>query len=373
LVPISNDGRDELGEGVTNVGSIPIASVNSPPFIGRVWTIWVGAAIILALIGIGVIGMFVLKPETTIQEPMATDELARWQVLPAMPTARFGLGFTALDDRLYAIGGITENGPIDVVEIFNLKTNQWTDGPAKPTPVGEIAAAVIRGRILVPGGRLSSGEVSRKLEIYDPTTKAWTQGAPIPIGLSAYALAAYEGRLYLFGGWDGKDFTNRVFSYDIESNRWDEMPPMPTRRGYATAAVAGQKVYLMGGFDGKRALSDNEVFVPDLAASSTEAWDRASPLPVPVQDIGSVSIADNIYILGSNPSPNQSDITFIYTPQSGSWRSFEMPQQAFGEGIRTVGWGPNIYALGWANDQKPVDTHLVYQAVVIISFPVISK
>jgi DNA-binding CsgD family transcriptional regulator/N-acetylneuraminic acid mutarotase len=371
LIALPPEVGVEAGLGVGVQTSLPAPQATSVASGRRYWYLWIGGMILLALVGIGI---FLLRSGTAITPtPVVGDEPARWQALPGLPTARYGLGAVALDNRLYAIGGVAESGPSAAVEIFDLNSQRWTVGTGKPTPVGEIAAAVLRGQILVPGGRLSSGEVSQALEIYNPTTNSWSHGASMPVGLSAYALAAYEGRLYLFGGWDGAAFTDRVYAYDLEADRWEELPAMPTRRGYASAAIAGRKIYLMGGFDGEHALSTNEVFEPDQADSPEKVWGTAAELPVPIQHIGSASIADNIYVFGSNVPSGQANATFIYSPQADSWRSFEAPEQELGEEVRIVGWGANIYTLGGEIDQKPADTHLVYQAVVIISFPVISK
>ncbi len=371
LIALSSEVGTATGAGVGGPTGLPASHTASIAPGRRIWYLWFGALVLLALVGIGnYLFRQVASPTPT---PVAGDEPARWQALPGLPTARYGLGATALDNKLYAIGGMAESGPSAAVEIFDLNSQQWTVGSGKPTPVSEIGAAVVRGRIFVPGGRLSSGEVSRALEIYDPASNTWSQGAAMPVGLSAYALAAYEGRLYLFGGWDGKAFTDRAYAYDLEADRWEELPAMPNRRGYASAAVAGRKIYLMGGFDGEQALSTNQIFEPDLVDTPEKAWGTAAELPVPIQYIGSASIADNIYIFGSNPPPDQANATYIYSPQTDDWRSFEAPEQALGEGLRVIGLGANIYTLGGAVDQKPLDTHLVYQAVVIISFPVISK
>ena len=118
-----------------------------------------------------------------------------------MPQPRSRLALVSDGKRLYAIGGETADGVTGDLTVFDPSTNGWLPLAAKPTPVANVAAGFLSGRIYVPGGTTSDGGVSDALEIYDPATDRWEAGPTLPRPLTAYALVAWSGKLYLFGGW----------------------------------------------------------------------------------------------------------------------------------------------------------------------------
>jgi DNA-binding CsgD family transcriptional regulator/N-acetylneuraminic acid mutarotase len=329
---------------------------------------------ILLLFILITLGFLVLQlSPTAAPEPTPNSSGPHWLSLAPMSTSRYNLATAAIEGTLFAIGGKTSQGVTGLVEAYDIGNNTWRFVKEKPTPVEEVGAAVIGGKIYVPGGRLPSGQVTDIVEVYDPMHDNWAEAAPLPQALSAYALAAYEGRMYLFGGWDGKAFTNVCFVYDPELNSWARLPSMPTRRGYLGAAVAGRKIYLLGGFDGQKALAANEIFQPDLLNGQIPAWSEGTPLPEAIYQMGTSSIADIIYVLGGKgPKERQFSVMSLQN-QNGSWQAFEAPKSDLGEGLGVTSQGLNIYAIGGSLDEKYLNTNQVYQAVYTISFPIIVK
>jgi hypothetical protein len=61
----------------------------------------------------------------------------------------------------------------------------------KTDPVTEVGAAVVGGKIYVPGGRQHRAMISNQLEIFDPSQMRWGTGATLPLGISSYALASF--------------------------------------------------------------------------------------------------------------------------------------------------------------------------------------
>jgi N-acetylneuraminic acid mutarotase len=194
-----------------------------------------------------------------------------------MNIARYSFGAVAFDNRIYAIAGTTEQGVTGSVEIYDPAQDTWTPLRSKPTPVGEVEAAVIGGRIYLPGGQLASGEATNILEIYDMGSDRWVAGAPLPVSSIAPAVVAFEGRLYVFGGWDGKRYHDMAFEYEPAADQWKEIAAMPTARAYAGAAVAGGRIYVTGGRNDSGDLDVNGSFtgcrVPRAGAQS------AGPMP----------------------------------------------------------------------------------------------
>ncbi len=298
----------------------------------------------------------------------------RWQALAPMPTARYGLAAASYGDFVFAIGGHTAEGVTAAVERYDFRDKTWKSATDKPTPVYEINAAVIGGKIYVPGGRLASGKVTDALEIYDPVNDQWQQGAKLPAPVSAYALAAFEGKLYLFGGWDGEQVYSTVYAYDPQQDVWQEKPPMSVARAYSGAVVVGRKIYVLGGYDGQRALDISQVYLPDQEKNSaSSAWQEAPSMPEKIYAMGVTSIADIVYVLGGSGEEGRQYLALVFLEQTREWSMIEDLPKDMGEFIGLTNQGANLILLGGKSKNQPSQKALLYQAIFTVSIPIIVR
>jgi len=302
--------------------------------------------------------------------PSPIPTLMRWEEKAPMLTARSGLAAAVYENEIYAIGGEGLSGVTGRVEKYDPASDSWTTLTPKPVAVADINAAVIGGRIYVPGGRLTSGEPTDLMEVYDPRLDRWEQRAPLPVPLSAYAMVAFEGKLYVFGGWDGSRYIASTYEYDPDTDRWKERAPMPTARGFAGAAIAGGKIYVMGGMDGKQALTTNETYTPDQDLSGENPWQAQTPLPNGRYGMGVASIADIIHIVGGKRQ-TQLLPPLEYFPQRNEWLSFEAPLSDQWSGLGLIVVEANLHALGGLQGTVPSKQHVTYRAIYTISLPLI--
>ncbi|MFK7821110.1 MAG: Kelch repeat-containing protein [Planctomycetaceae bacterium] len=56
----------------------------------------------------------------------------KWKELPKPPFERRALSLAAVGDSVYAVGGMTKEGPTKSVSVFNIKNNTWSEGPELP-------------------------------------------------------------------------------------------------------------------------------------------------------------------------------------------------------------------------------------------------
>ena len=162
--------------------------------------------------------------------PPVRVAVQRWSAVAPLPEARSRLALAADGSRLYALGGETADGVTGELSIYDPKTNGWLPGVTKPTPVANIGAGVIGGRVYVPGGSTANGGVSDALEIYDPATDTWSSGPKLPRPLAAYTLTVWGDKLYLFGGWDGSAYRRETLIFDPASGMWVQGPLLPGAR-----------------------------------------------------------------------------------------------------------------------------------------------
>ena len=334
-----------------------------------------GVALILVLVGFGVSMVLRPKPEELSPEVAAfvsdLDE-NRWKQLADMPTARAGLAAAAFENQIYAIAGEGVEGVVDVNERYDPPSDSWESLSPKPVPVADVHAGVIGGLIYVPGGRLMNGGVSDVLEVYDPRLNLWSQGAPLPVPLSAYALATFEGKIYVFGGWDGENYLGSVYMYDPGQNAWMERAAMPTARAYAGAAEAGGKIFVIGGYDGKDALDVNEVYTLSQGNSDDDPWITLSPLPKARSRFGVVSVADILHLIGGQ-GVTENQLMVKYFPSRDVWESYNPPSEGAWINLELVPLGAFFQAIGGQMEGGYVSDNISYEAIYTIDIPILQN
>lgn len=335
---------------------------------------WIALLLGILTLGLASTGFFLSQQLTSMPfigtTPIPTT-FSRWERLADLPTARSGLAVAVHENHIYAIGGETLQGVTGKVESFDPVTNSWQTKSPKPLPVADVEAAMIGGKIFVPGGRLASGEITNIMEVYDPYKDFWELGAALPKALSAYALVTFEGRLYLFGGWDGNQYLDTVFVYDPSRGTWMTRTPMPTRRGFAGAVVVGGKFFVIGGFNGTNALAVSEVYHPDRDQGLGSPWEKGVSLPEGRYALGISSVTDVIYLVGGRGDTNAILQPLLYNPRTNSWKKFEEPILPVGYGLTLVPSGNYLYIIGGRDAQVTINHTLAYQAIYTIMIPVI--
>ena len=350
---------------------ISISGALARPFVH--WNRWmlVAGAMLLLLAAAVLPFRFFLRSsseeQASLPQPQGIDE-SRWTDLAAMRSERSGLAVVVLENQVYAIAGENDRGVTGMTERFDPISEQWSTLPSKPVPVGGVGAAVVGGRIFVPGGRLANGEITDILAIFDPRSQTWVNGSPLPQPRSAYALAEHEGKLYLFGGWDGNAYRDTVYEYDPELDRWNERSSMPGPRGYAGAVVAGDAIYVIGGHDGEKALTTNARYLPARDSDGDKAWEEASPMPGARYAMGITSIAEIVHVIGG---ANGGDAVqpLKYFPHADEWQEFASPLSVPWTNLGLVPVGTHIYAVGGAIEGRPTAKLLAYQAIYTVLLP----
>jgi N-acetylneuraminic acid mutarotase len=141
-----------------------------------------------------------------------------WTQLAPLPVGVGGYASAVVDGKIYIISGANEPKnsrdwePINLVQIFDPKTNQWTNGTSIPTPVYNAKACVItepsgEKRIHVIGGQLIYYWYDLTYidgvdlhQVYDPETDTWTNATAMPTPRTGLGLAVVYNQIYAIGG-----------------------------------------------------------------------------------------------------------------------------------------------------------------------------
>lgn len=188
------------------------------------------------------------------------DDRIWLNLFPELPSGRHGLGLVDADDRterMFAIGGYDESGPLATVDCWGvglvraldddgkqLFADHWeTDSETgetefvkldkdfmgydwRPTPPlhearGFHGVARIGRRIYAVGGRCRDIPPTEVLDL-DDLEAGWRPAAPLPKDLCRFSLVAWRGHLLAFGGETGfgKSVNTDVLEYDPEADTW---------------------------------------------------------------------------------------------------------------------------------------------------------
>jgi Kelch motif len=94
-----------------------------------------------------------------------------WSARPAdLPTARAAMyGVAARGGSVYVMGGWAGAGPLGVVEVYSVASDNYVPGAPMVTPRAEMGVTATRGRVYTVGGALPAfGESSDANEVFKP-------------------------------------------------------------------------------------------------------------------------------------------------------------------------------------------------------------
>jgi N-acetylneuraminic acid mutarotase len=270
-----------------------------------------------------------LGPETpgaaeAVPSPMASA--VGWASGLPMPTKRLGLVAATVNGIVYAIGGQTEflkgdslayGAKLTKVEAFNPASAQAKWASKAPLPAKRAwpsGAAVISGKIYVPGGLSPNGNPTKTLYVYDPSTNTWSTKAPLPVASARGAAAVINGKLYVLTPTANASLLHR---YDPASNTWTARASAPRAHHYPASGVIDGKLYIAGTMNSnKTPFHGTSVYDP-----ATNTWAQRSDMPGGSIGAGSRVIGTKLYLVGGSDTPGamETSIIKVYDPATDYW------------------------------------------------------
>jgi N-acetylneuraminic acid mutarotase len=142
-------------------------------------------------------------------------------------------------------------------EVYDPASNSWEAKQSMPTARNHAAAGFVAGKIYVIGGRVGSAFITRAsntdiVEVYDVATDQWGDlKAPMPTPRSATAWGVHKGLIYVAGGEQRTSAFQRTFraveAYNPANNRWTQLPPMEFPRHGLAGDIINGRFYLVSG------------------------------------------------------------------------------------------------------------------------------
>ena len=142
----------------------------------------------------------------------------------------------------------------------------------------------------------------------------WVKKAPMPTARYYVGYVVYENKIYVYGGTPGYGDLGNFEMYDPEKNEWKVLPSSTSRDGVGFVENRG-KFYAMGGSATSGATNIVEVFDP-----VSNKWTSGQPLPTPLRYVDSVSLDNNIYIIGGTDRNNDyNNSVYSFNTETNSW------------------------------------------------------
>lgn len=175
----------------------------------------------------------------------------QWTAMAPLPVGRSSHGAVVVDGQLYVAGGWQlrhDQKPLwhttALVLDLNAQRPQWKELPKQPFERRALALEAAGGKLLVTGGLIPGG-MSGQTDLFDLKTQTWSQGPTIPgsrlnaIGMAACSL---DGRIYV-NGLDGT-----ILSLDPAGGTWRPAGKLdPARFHHHLFALGPDELLTVGG------------------------------------------------------------------------------------------------------------------------------
>jgi N-acetylneuraminic acid mutarotase len=221
-----------------------------------------------------------------------------WTTKSPMPTPRWGFAPGTVNGKIYAIGGAEGHpgSPLTTVEEYDPSTDTWTTKSQMSRPRWGLSASVVNGKIYAISGGIPAGY--QVVEEYDPATDKWTMKASIPVGRYGISTCTVNGKIYAIGGVvNYPTITSSVHEYDPLTDTWTTKADMPTARAYPALSVIDGKIYAMGG---EIRLNDPSVSTVEVYDPVSDTWTSEADMPT-ARTVFSTSVLNGkIYVIGGS-------------------------------------------------------------------------
>ncbi|XP_051970034.1 kelch-like protein 40b isoform X2 [Xyrauchen texanus] len=172
-------------------------------------------------------------------------ESSDWMGMPPMPSPRFLFGMGEAENSIYVIGGreMKEGEQIlDTVMVYDrkeclkrvsaydTKKQQWTDLAPLNTARSLFGVTIHKNKIYVAAGVTDTG-ITGSSEVYDIKTNTWSEFVEFPQPRSSLSLVTVAGVLYAVGGFamlpkeDSDELLpkemNDIWRYDEVESNWN--------------------------------------------------------------------------------------------------------------------------------------------------------
>ncbi|CAI5648310.1 kelch-like protein 12 isoform X1 [Oreochromis aureus] len=229
-----------------------------------------------------------------------------WSFLPNIARKRRYVATVSLHDRVYVIGGYDGRSRLSSVECLDYTADEdgvWYTVATMNVRRGLAGATTLGDMIYVAGG-FDGSRRHTSMERYDPNIDQWSMLGDMQTAREGAGLVVASGLIYCLGGYDGLNILNSVERYDPHTGHWTSVTPMATKRSGAGVALLNDHIYVVGGFDGVSHLDSVEVY-----NIRTDYWTTVASMTTPRCYVGATVLRGRLYAIAGTTTKTAIDTT----------------------------------------------------------------
>ncbi|XP_071021773.1 kelch-like protein 12 isoform X1 [Oncorhynchus clarkii lewisi] len=239
-----------------------------------------------------------------------------WSFLPNIARKRRYVATVSLNDRVYVIGGYDGRSRLSSVECLDYTADEdgvWYTVATMNVRRGLAGATTLGDMIYVAGG-FDGSRRHTSMERYDPNIDQWSMLGDMQTAREGAGLVVASGLIYCLGGYDGLNILNSVERYDPHTGHWTNVTPMATKRSGAGVALLNDHIYVVGGFDGTAHLDSVEVY-----NIRTDYWTTVASMTTPRCYVGATVLRGRLYAIAGYDGNSLLSSIECYDPVIDSW------------------------------------------------------
>ncbi|XP_070619840.1 kelch-like protein 18 [Erythrolamprus reginae] len=258
-------------------------------------------------------------------------------------------GCSVLDQRLYISGGKHADGSYSsALHEYNSLADRWTQLPDMATPRSVHMFLTCKQKLFALSGWNDAGPLA-SAESFDVAQQLWASIASLPIILRFSASAPYKSKLYLIGGDADSDEVvyKGLLIYDTHLDTWAQVPLEFSLHG-AAAVTMETGICVIGGFFSRKVnqpypnrrfsqllpCTPKCFFMQEDGVISREV--AIPPLPLPLAFAGATSFQGRIYVIGGVCTSRTHDAIYHWQYGEAAWTQFPENLTSQGTIVRRV-------------------------------------
>lgn len=250
-------------------------------------------------------------------------------------------GCSVLEYRLYISGGKHPNGSYSrALHEYNALTNLWAQLPPMSTARSVHMFLTCKQRLFALSGWNDMGPLA-SAESFDVAQQTWAPIASLPVVLRFSASVAFKNKLFLIGGDADSDevMYQGILIYDTLADSWAQVPLQFSLHG-AAAVTMETGICILGGFFSRKIVYPNRRFSQLLPCTSKCFFMHESgavskevavpPLPLPLAFAGATRWRGKVYVMGGVCTSRTHDAIYHWEPGEDAWTQY--PEYLTGQG-----------------------------------------
>ncbi|MED6159148.1 hypothetical protein PIB30_039658 [Stylosanthes scabra] len=179
-----------------------------------------------------------------------------WKLIPGLPPRtlkRKGMGFEALGNKLFLLGGCGwSEDATDEVYSYDASTKSWVEAPSLSTARCYFACEVLDEKLYAIGGIGSNSSDPHSWDTFDPLTNTWISHRDSNIVPEIEDSVVMDGKIYIRCG--KSPVTHRVYAvvYDPSNGTWQHADADLVSGWRGPAVVVDGVLYVLDQSSGTR-------------------------------------------------------------------------------------------------------------------------